>query len=94
MASGAGWSLTIRRMTVTILLFASLAEAAGTRRLELAGEPGDTVASVRDRVVTAHPQLARFVPTLMVAVDEVYATDDDPVPPGATVALIPPVSGG
>ena len=81
-------------MNVTVLLFASLADAAGTRRMDLAAEPGDTVASVRDRVLAAHPQLARFVPTLMVAVDEVYATDDDPVPPGATVALIPPVSGG
>ncbi|MGD9935027.1 MAG: molybdopterin converting factor subunit 1 [Dehalococcoidia bacterium] len=81
-------------MSVTVLLFASLAEAVGTRRLDVAAEPGDTVATVRDRVVAAHPQLARFVPTLMVAVDEVYATDDDPVPPGATVALIPPVSGG
>ena len=81
-------------MTLTVLLFASLADAAGTRKFELASEPGDTVAAVRDRVVALYPALARFVPTVMVAVNEEYAADADPAPPGATVALIPPVSGG
>jgi molybdopterin converting factor small subunit len=37
--------------TVTVLLFASLAERAGTRRLEVSLEEGATVGQVRDRVV-------------------------------------------
>lgn len=81
-------------MTVTVLLFASVAEAAGTRRLELRSEPGDTVLRVRDRLLLAYPQLERYCPRLMYAVDEVYAGLDDPVPVGSTLALIPPVSGG
>lgn len=81
-------------MAITVLLFASLAEAAGVRRLELEHHPGDTVGSVRDRLLAVHPQIERFCPRLVYAVNEEYAREGDAVPPGATVALIPPVSGG
>ncbi len=81
-------------MTITVLLFASLADAVGTRELTVAHEAGDTVASVRDRLIVAHPQIAEFTPTLLYAVDEEYAEEDAPVPAGSTLALIPPVSGG
>ncbi len=81
-------------MTVTILLFASLAEAAGFRRIELPLEADDTVGAVRDRLIGRYPALARFVPTLLYAVDEEYARPDTAVAAGATLALIPPVSGG
>ena len=30
----------------------------------------------------------------MIAVDEEYAGDDTPIPPGSRLAVIPPVSGG
>ena len=81
-------------MAITVLLFASLADCLGARELSLAHQYGDSVASVRDRLVEAHPQIAEFVPTLLYAVDEEYAEEDAPVPAGATLALIPPVSGG
>jgi molybdopterin converting factor small subunit len=82
-------------MAVTVLLFASLAEAAGTRRVALAHIDGDNVGSVRERLLAEHPGLARFVPNLLYALDEEYVDDDGvPVPDGATLALIPPVSGG
>jgi molybdopterin synthase catalytic subunit len=81
-------------MSVTVLLFASIAEAAGTRRLELDWQPGDTVASLTGRLLTRHPDLERFVPNLMYAVDEEYAERCQAVRDGATLALIPPVSGG
>ncbi len=80
--------------TVTVLLFASLAERAGTRRLEVPVGAGATVGDVRDRVIERFPQLAPAVPTLMYALDEEYAREDAPVAPGSTLALIPPVSGG
>ena len=81
-------------VNVTVLLFASVADRAGTRRVELPRAEGDTVASIRDRLLERFPQLAAAVPTLMYAIDEEYARESDPVPAGATVALIPPVSGG
>jgi len=81
-------------MTVTVLLFASVAERVGARKLELPLEPGDSVATVRDRLVERFPQLRECVPTLLYALDEAYAKESSPVTDGATLALIPPVSGG
>ena len=81
-------------VNVTVLLFAGAAEKAGTRKLDLGWEDGDTVGHIRDRVVALHPGLAPMVGSLMYAIDETYADEGDAVAPGATVALIPPVSGG
>lgn len=81
-------------MSVTVLLFASLADRAGTRRVELPTEPEDTVASVRDRLFERYPDLALFAPNLLYALDEEYVRPESPVGEGATLALIPPVSGG
>lgn len=82
------------RMSVTVLLFASIAEKAGTRRVEFPFTAGETVASVRDRLLEQFPQLEPFVPTLLYALDEEYARAGAAVHDGATVAFIPPVSGG
>lgn len=81
-------------MEITVLLFASIADKAGTRRLSLPIEAGATIASVRDSLVERFPQLAESVPTLLYALDEEYVKEWEPVHPGQTVALIPPVSGG
>jgi molybdopterin converting factor subunit 1 len=81
-------------MQVTVLLFASLAEKAGWRRRVIDAREGDTVADIRERLLGEHPQLRAAIPTLLYAVNEEYADEGDEVPAGATVALIPPVSGG
>lgn len=81
-------------MEVTVLLFASVAERAGTRRLTVLAEPGDTVARIRDLVVDQFPQLEPALPTLLYALNEEYVKESERVYPGATLALIPPVSGG
>lgn len=83
-----------RGVVVTVRLFASVADAAGCRRLEIPLLGGETVADVRARLVEQYPQLARFVPALLYAIDEEYVTESAIVPDGATLALIPPVSGG
>ena len=81
-------------MEITVLLFASVAEKPGTRKLTMPSEPGDTVERVRDRLLGRFPELASSVPTLLYALNEEYAKEWEPVPPGSTLALIPPVSGG
>ena len=81
-------------MTITILLFASIAEKAGIRRTTLDAAPGDTVASIRERLFEGYPQLRPFASTLMYALDEEYVRENAPVHDGAVLALIPPVSGG
>jgi molybdopterin converting factor subunit 1 len=79
---------------VTVLLFASAAEKAGTRKLELESAPGDTVEALRDRLVERFPQLAPMLPNLLYAINEEYVRLNALVPAGATLAVIPPVSGG
>ena len=60
--------------------------------LELAD--GATVATLKSALAAAYPALASIVPSLMIAIDNDYATDDALIPPGAELAAIPPVSGG
>lgn len=80
-------------MTVTVLLFASYADAVGRSSLELDLESG---ATVRD-VIAQVRQLADAtqLPHLpVVAVNEHYASRDRELLEGDEVALIPPVAGG
>lgn len=81
-------------MSITVLLFASIAERAGCRKVLLDSIPGDTVATVRERLFADHPQLRPFASTLMYALDEEYVREHAAVADGSTLAFIPPVSGG
>ncbi|MFL5575432.1 MAG: MoaD/ThiS family protein [Gemmatimonadaceae bacterium] len=80
-------------MTITVLLFASYADALGRSAVELPLPPG---ATVRD-VVSGLGQLAgadRLPPRPLVAVNLRYADYDRVIAPGDEVAVIPPVAGG
>jgi molybdopterin synthase catalytic subunit/molybdopterin converting factor small subunit len=73
-------------MRLTVRLFAGLKERAGAPTVDLELPEPATVADVR----------TAFDPDLpyIVAVNRVYAGDEDPVGASDEVALIPPVSGG
>jgi len=81
------------RQIVTVRLFAGMAEAVGARSLQLDWQ-GGTVAELRRRIAGDSPAAGGLLHRSAVALGEVYANDDDEVPPGAEVAIIPPVSGG
>jgi molybdopterin converting factor subunit 1 len=80
-------------MTVTLLLFASYAEALGASSLdmELAHEStvGELLSTIRSR-----PGAERLPARPLVAVNQAYASLDSVVHEGDEVALIPPVAGG
>lgn len=78
-------------MSVTVLYFASLRDAAGvdSEVLELPVSLAGLYESLRARHGFA---LGRE--RLRVAVDGVFANWSDPVADGAEIAFIPPVSGG
>lgn len=80
-------------MSVTVLLFASYADALGTSSLRLDLDEGATVMQLvrrlRDRA-GAHA----LPPEPLVAVNERYARADQQLSAGDTVAIIPPVAGG
>ena len=80
-------------MTVTVLLFASYADALGASSVELPLAPG---ARVRDVVAALGrlPGADRLPPSPLVAVNQSYASYDGLVVAGDEVAVIPPVAGG
>ena len=80
-------------MSVTVLLFASYADALGAPSLSVDLPSGATVADLLADV-RRRPG-AECLPALpMVAVNQRYALLSSPVRAGDEVALIPPVAGG
>jgi molybdopterin converting factor small subunit len=80
-------------MTITVLLFASYADALGRSRLDVTAAPGATVADILARV-RSERGADRLPPRPLVAVNREYAEYDRVVAPDDEVALIPPVAGG
>ena len=81
-------------MRVDVQLFAVARQRSGRAALVVELAEGSTVADLKRAMAVACPELAPIVPSLLIAVDNEYATDDQPVPRGSEVAAIPPVSGG
>ncbi len=79
-------------MELTVLLFASWADALGagsvTLSLPAAATAADVLAAATARAA------GRSLPRPMIAVNHKYARPETPVRAGDEVALIPPVAGG
>ncbi len=87
-------------------LFATLAEAAGNRTIELDGGTDETVGDALDTLLNAHPDLSAEVLNddgevadhinLLVDGTAVTTLDglDTPIDDDTELALFPPVSGG
>ncbi|WP_044748702.1 molybdopterin converting factor subunit 1 [Bacillus alveayuensis] len=75
---------------IKILFFAHLQEAIGKERIQLNSAPL-TVKQLKSHLETEYNIDLHHV---MVAVNEEYASENELIHPGDTVALIPPVSGG
>jgi molybdopterin converting factor subunit 1 len=80
-------------MSVTVLLFASYADALGRSSLRLELDDGETVAQIVTRLRSL-AGAAALPPEPLVAVNERYARADHRLSAGDTVAIIPPVAGG
>ncbi|HEY7236058.1 MAG TPA: molybdopterin converting factor subunit 1 [Gemmatimonadaceae bacterium] len=80
-------------MTVTVLLFASYADAVGRSQIEIDVESGATVKDIIEHVRKLG-DATRLPAAPVVAVNEQYASRDRELRAGDEVALIPPVSGG
>ena len=80
-------------MTVTVLLFASYADALGKSSLQLDLPSGSTVRDVLGTLARL-PGGDRLPPRPLVAVNEQYASPGTELSGGEEVAVIPPVAGG
>ena len=81
-------------MQITVLYFQALREAAGTPRETLSLPEGTTAQEVLAAAIARHPGLAPYEKSVMLSIDEEWAARGDGVPNGATVGIMPPVSGG
>ncbi|MDQ3684581.1 MAG: molybdenum cofactor biosynthesis protein MoaE [Acidobacteriota bacterium] len=83
------------RVRVRVLFFGAARDAAAGRdEAQLSVSAPATVASAFAEVLKAYPELRRFGRSLLVAVNQEYASPEEAVRDGDEMAVFPPVSGG
>ncbi len=75
---------------INILAFGKIAEIAGRTSWE--EEDIEDAAAFERRLRERFPQMDNI--PFIIAIDKVKAQPGDPVPSGATIAVLPPFSGG
>lgn len=81
-------------MRITVLLFASLREAAGTGEAAIFLTDGSHLRDVWPCLLEQFPALEGRDAALAWAVNHAYAKPDAMLSDGDTVAALPPISGG
>ena len=77
-----------------VRFFASLKDLVGDSELEVQLDQETSVRSVFHQLETRFPELKKYQPILLVAVNQKYANFDASVSPGDELSFFPPVSGG
>lgn len=80
-------------MKIRLLYFAALRERLGLEEEDLELPEGATVAVLLEVLAERH-ELFRGLRGFRIAVERKFARENDPIPEGAEVAVIPPVAGG
>lgn len=81
-------------MELSIRLFATLKDRAGSGAISVNVSEPATVADVLTAVAGSYPVLAPALGSVIVAVNHAFAGETTAVVPGDEVAMFPPVSGG
>lgn len=82
-------------MQISILLFATLKDKAGTNRLSLTlPHASAALSAIRDALTVERPALSEALPSAVAAINQEFAFAEDVVHDGDEVAFFPPVSGG
>jgi molybdopterin converting factor subunit 1 len=75
-----------------VLLFARARDLLGADCIDF--EDAATVGELRRHLMRRFPQAAGLLEKSAFAINDEFAEDAAPIPGGAEVALLPPVSGG
>jgi molybdopterin converting factor subunit 1 len=82
-------------MTVTVLYFAGLRQAAGNlQREDYDVVESSTVRQLIDAVIARHPSIQPWRASLLIARNQEWCDADASLSMGDEIALMPPVSGG
>jgi len=84
----------MEEIKITVLLFGACREAAATDEILLEVPAGSSVAAAFEELKRRYPALEPFRFRLLFAVNENYASPDQILSAGDTLAVLPPVSGG
>jgi len=82
------------QISVNVLFFGAARDVVSESPLPLSLDPGATVADAFERLAHDYPQLMRFGRSLLIAVNQEYATRDQQLNDNDELAIFPPVSGG
>jgi molybdopterin converting factor subunit 1 len=81
-------------MKIRLLFFAVLRDITGKSEDVLELPEGTRTGDVWRRLRDKHSALADYVRPPMIAVNESYVSEDEPLHDGDELAFIPPVAGG
>jgi len=81
-------------LRITIRLFASFRERAGTPEVRMELDERATLSMLLDRLESIYPSISGMRGSLLKSVNGRYAEERVALNDGDTVALMPPVSGG
>jgi MoaE-MoaD fusion protein len=90
---GASVSMT-DSVRIQVLFFGQLKDATGCAERSLEVEAGATAGAVFDRLAGEHERLGALKASILMAVNQEYATGAVVLKEGDEVAFLPPVSGG
>jgi molybdopterin converting factor subunit 1 len=79
---------------IKLLFFATLRDRAGAKSMELDVPDEMTVQGLKDKLAEEYPNLKDSMKSVLITINREYAFDEAVIPPGAEMALFPPVSGG
>ncbi len=81
-------------MEIDVLFLGPARDLAGAETALLDVLDGTTAASIRAAIVAKFPRIKAALPTMRIAVNQSFVSDEYKLRTGDEVALIPPVSGG
>lgn len=85
---------TNNEIAVKVLFFGAARDVVGHGEIEIGLKENSTAANAFEQVLEKFPDLRRFGRSLLLAVNQEYASADREVRDGDELALFPPVSGG
>lgn len=81
-------------MKQKVLLFARARDLAGADHIEIEIADGARIGEVRSELLNRFSGLQSLAGSLLIAMNNRYASDETIVETGAEIACFPPVSGG